>query len=110
MWERYLLYFLVGGAVVALTTYFGSQGKGWLAAFIAMFPALTVITFISIYFEGGGGTPLKDYIKGIFLVLPGWLCYLLTIFYFTDKVGLYSILFGTLVYVTITVAFRLMML
>jgi uncharacterized membrane protein (GlpM family) len=109
MWERYLLYFVVGGVVVTLTTYFGSQGKGWLAAFIAMFPAVTVVTFISIYFEGGI-IQLKDYVRGIFFVLPGWLCYLLTIFYLTDKTGLSSILVGTAVYVVATIALRSVLL
>jgi len=109
MWERYLLYFLVGGTVVALTTYFGSQGKSWLAAFIAMFPAVTVITFLSIYFEGGGN-PLREYIRGMFVVLPGWLCYLFVVFRLIDKVGLFSIGIGTLAYVAITIALRMTLL
>jgi hypothetical protein len=48
------LYFFVGGTTVTLVTYFGSQAnKGALAAFIAFFPALTVITLCTIYWHGG---------------------------------------------------------
>src|SRR5207249_1940339 len=50
---RYLLYFLIGGAVVSLTTWFVSLGRSWVAAFVSTFPALTVLTFILIYWNGG---------------------------------------------------------
>ena len=34
---KLLIYFLVGGSILTLVTYFGSKDKGILAAFIAMF-------------------------------------------------------------------------
>jgi hypothetical protein len=40
------LYFVVGGVIVAAVTYFGSQGKGLLAAFVAFFPSVTVVTLV----------------------------------------------------------------
>jgi uncharacterized membrane protein (GlpM family) len=109
MWERYLLYFLMGGTVVTLVTYLGSHGKGWLAAFVAMFPAVTVLTFTSIYLEGGG-TPLIEYIKGLLAVLPGWLCYLFVVFYLAERIGLPSIGLGILAYVAVTIALRVVLL
>jgi len=52
------LYFFVGGTTVTLVTYFGSQAnKGALAAFIAFFPALTVITLCTIYWHEGLRAP-----------------------------------------------------
>jgi hypothetical protein len=54
------LYFLVGGTVVTLVTYVGSQAnKGPLAAFIAFFPALTVITLCTVYWRGGSESALS---------------------------------------------------
>jgi hypothetical protein len=50
---RYLLYFIIGGTVVSLTTYLGSLGRSWLAAFITTFPALTGLTFILMYLNAG---------------------------------------------------------
>jgi len=38
---KFLLYFIVGGLVVSLTTYYGSKGQGFTAALISMFPSLT---------------------------------------------------------------------
>jgi len=38
---KYILYFLLGGAIVSVSTYLGSQGKSFLAAFASTFPAIT---------------------------------------------------------------------
>ncbi len=101
MLERYLLYFVVGGTVIALVTYLGSQGRGWVAAFVAMFPAMTVMTFVTVYIEGGI-QPVRDYILGLFFVLPAWLLYLSVVYYATERIGLISILLGILVYITVS--------
>src|SRR5437879_13328173 len=50
---KYALYFVIGGTVVSLTTYLGSLGKSWLAAFVTTFPALTGLTFILMYLNVG---------------------------------------------------------
>ena len=50
---KYALYFIIGGTVVSLTTYLGSLGRSWLAAFVTTFPALTGITFILMYLNAG---------------------------------------------------------
>jgi hypothetical protein len=48
---KFLLYFLIGGSIVTLVTYFGSRMKGLTAAFLAMFPFLTTLTLITIYYK-----------------------------------------------------------
>jgi hypothetical protein len=48
-------YFVIGGLIVSVITYFGSQGKSELAAFIAFLPATSLITVCTIYFAGGIG-------------------------------------------------------
>lgn len=50
---KYALYFLLGGTIVSVSTYLGSQGKSFLAAFASTFPAITGVTFILIYLNGG---------------------------------------------------------
>ena len=69
------LYFAIGGAAVAATTYFGSQGKGLFAAFIGVLPSVTVITFCSIYFSSGTAATLS-YAKGLLILTPPWLLYM----------------------------------
>ena len=32
-WAKYSLYFLLGGMIVSVSTYLGSQGRSFLAAF-----------------------------------------------------------------------------
>lgn len=63
------LYFLLGGTVVVLTSYFGSTGKGFWAVFTAFFPAFTVVTFLLIYF-GGGLKALTDYVRWLLYLTP----------------------------------------
>ncbi len=65
------LYFVMGGLAVALTTYFGSRGQGLLAAFVGVFPTVTVITFTVIYLKSGI-TPVVSYAKGMLILLPPW--------------------------------------
>ena len=50
---RLIIYFIIGGSVTAITTYFASVGKGILSAFIVTLPLLTALTFILIDAEGG---------------------------------------------------------
>jgi len=74
LWQL-ALYFILGGAVVASVTYFGSQGKGMVAAFLSMLPTISLITIISIYIQTGheGSTA---YLKGMLYVVPVWLLYI----------------------------------
>ena len=45
---KYVLYFIIGGTVVSISTWAGSLGRSWLAAFVSTLPTLTVLTFILI--------------------------------------------------------------
>ena len=90
---KYALYFVIGGTVVSLTTYLGSLGKSWLAAFVTTFPALTGLTFILMYLNAGV-EPTVPYARNlIYFVIP-WLAYvgfyLLTI----DRLGFWFTLTG----------------
>jgi uncharacterized membrane protein (GlpM family) len=87
-----LLYFLIGGIIVALTTYFGSQGKGLLAAFISFLPSITIVTLCAIYFSEGVSAT-TSYIKGMLVLLPAWFLYALCLFYTLPRIGLLPSLF-----------------
>jgi hypothetical protein len=87
-WRQLVLYFVIGGGVVTAVTYFGSQGQGLLAAFLAMVPAVTVITIITIY-QAGGDSAAVGYFKGLLIVLPAWLIYVIATMVLTPRIGLW---------------------
>ncbi len=81
------LYFVIGGAVVASVTYFGSHGKGLFAAFIGVLPSVTLITITSIYFASGMNNTLS-YVKGLLVFMPAWLLYVITVILLMPRIGL----------------------
>lgn len=81
---KYLIYFILGGAVVAVATYFGSERKGLLAAFFAMFPFVTAFTFYTIY-SAAGSEAVASYVKGLLLLTPVWILYLVSVLYLLPK-------------------------
>ncbi len=93
------LYFVVGGIIVATVTYFGSQGKGLLAAFVAFFPSVSVVTLVSIYLAGGAGAAVS-YFRGMLLLLPAWALYALVMMFMLPRWGLVtSLLVGVFLYI-----------
>jgi uncharacterized membrane protein (GlpM family) len=92
------LYFIVGGTLVTLVTYFGSQGKGLFAAFTALFPSITVITLCTVYFNSGSG-PTISYAKSLVALIPAWLIYVAAVIYLLPRLGLFPPLaIGILLY------------
>jgi uncharacterized membrane protein (GlpM family) len=84
---KYLVYFLLGGTVVTLVTYVGGSGRSLLSAFIATFPAITLVSVIFIHLEAGS-QPTTDYVQGMLLFSPAWLAYLVTLFVLLPRLGL----------------------
>ncbi len=82
-----LLYFLIGGTIVAVVTYFGSSGKGLLAAFVAFFPSVTVVTLVSIYLTGGANATVS-YFRGMLFLLPAWALYAFAMIFMLQRWGL----------------------
>lgn len=83
---KYFLYFLIGGLVVSVVTYFASQAKGLLAAFIANLPVITLITFLTIYFESGQKAVIS-YAEGLIIMLFPWLAYIFAVIFLTPRSG-----------------------
>ncbi|MGQ0667888.1 MAG: DUF3147 domain-containing protein [Nitrospiraceae bacterium] len=74
---KYAVYFLLGGTIVSLSTYLGSQGKSFLAAFASTFPAITGATFVLMYLNGGGDA-IVSYARNLLWFVPPWIVYVLS--------------------------------
>ncbi|MBA7482287.1 hypothetical protein ES707_17773 [subsurface metagenome] len=71
---QYLLYFVIGGAVVASVAYLGSRGNTFLAAFVANLPVLFLLNVFLMYRVSGVDGSLT-YAKCVILLLPIFACY-----------------------------------
>ncbi len=95
------LYFVLGGTIVTLVTYFGSQGKGLLAAFVAFFPSITLVTLLIIYFNSGIGATVS-YFKGMLFLIPAWILYAVAMIFILPRWGIVpSVLIGVFLYVAV---------
>lgn len=83
-----VLYFVLGGLVVTLTTYFGSHSQGFIAAFVAFFPSITVVSILAIYFHGGN-TAVTSYLKDLLLLIPAWLLYIAAVLLLVPRLGVF---------------------
>jgi uncharacterized membrane protein (GlpM family) len=100
---KFILYFLIGGTILTLVTYFGSKDKGIIAAFIAMFPLVTSMSIITIY-SVAGSLFVQDYVKGLLILTPVWIIFLLCIYYLLPKQGLLiALCAGVAVYVIVAI-------
>lgn len=107
-WKLLLLYFVIGGAIVSAVTYFGSQGKSQVAAFVAFLPSTSLITLCTIYFASGT-QPAVSYAKSMLILLPPWVLYVAAIIFLLPRVGLAATV-GISVAVYLILAFLIMRL
>ncbi len=96
-----ILYFVFGGVIVSTVTYFGSQAKSQLAAFIAFLPSISVITLCSIYFASGTGAAVA-YAKSMIILLPPWLLYVLGVIWLLPRIGLAGSLIASIAVYLVT--------
>ncbi len=92
---KYGVYFLLGGLLVSVSTYVGAMGRGFPAAFASTFPAITGMTFILIYLNGGTDNTLS-YAKHLLLFVPPWTAYVLFIIYMLPRFGFWPAMVGGL--------------
>jgi hypothetical protein len=69
-----VLYFVLGGTIVSVSSYVGAQGRGFLAAFVSTFPAITGVTLILIYLNGGTD-PAVSYARHLLWFVLPWTAY-----------------------------------
>ncbi len=100
---KFILYFVIGGSILTLVTYYGSRDRGLLAAFVAMFPMVTAMSMITIYSEVGS-LPVLEYVKGLIILTPAWIIFLICIWYLLPKQGLIIALgAGVAIYIILAV-------
>lgn len=92
---KYGLYFVLGGLIVSLSTYLGSQGRSFWAAFASTFPAMTGATFILIYLNGGSEN-LVTYAKHLLWFVPPWLVYVAAMILGVERLGFWPAMVGSL--------------
>lgn len=92
---KYGMYFLLGGSLVSLSTYAGAQGRGFLAAFISTFPAITGVTIILIYLNGGS-EPAHIYAKHLLWLVPAWIVYVGFLILGINRLGFWPTIAGSL--------------
>jgi len=92
---KYALYFLLGGTIVSLSTYLGSQGKSFLAAFASTFPVITGATFILIYLNGETDV-IVGYAKNLLWFVPPWIVYIGVMIAGVPRFGFWPAMCGSL--------------
>lgn len=98
---EYIGYFVIGGIIVSLATYFGAKGHGFAAAFVSWFPSLSILTFILIY-RAGGKEPVIEYAKSFIYTLPPWILYVISVVFLCDRIGIWwSLAIGVGLYIGI---------
>jgi hypothetical protein len=103
---KYTMYFVLGGLILSVSSYVGSIGRGFLAAFASTFPAITGMTFILIYLNGGAENTLT-YAKHLLLFVPPWLTYVGFIILVLPRLGFWPAMIGGLtVYMSFVVLLK----
>jgi uncharacterized membrane protein (GlpM family) len=93
---KYVLYFLLGGTIVSVSTYLGSQGRSFLAAFASTFPAITGATFVLIYLNGENDA-IVGYAKNLLWFVPPWMVYVVSLIAGVPRFGFWPAMIGSLV-------------
>ena len=107
-WKLLLLYFVIGGFIVSLVTYFGSHGKSQVAAFVAFFPSTSLISLCAIYISSGTQSAVS-FAKGMLFLLPPWVLYVVGVIVLLPRIGLVATL-AVSVAVYLILAFLIMRL
>ncbi len=83
---KYVFYFLVGGVVISVVTYFASHSRPLLGAFLANMPVITLVTFLTIYNEAGQKA-IVPYAKGLVMMMLPWFSYIAAVIFLTPRFG-----------------------
>ncbi|MBI4287799.1 MAG: DUF3147 domain-containing protein [Chloroflexi bacterium] len=107
MITRLIIYFVLGGAIIASTTYFASVGRGFAAAFVYTVPSTTLLTFIFTYLEAGNAG-IIGYAKALLYFLPAWVIYILTVLLTLERIGVVkSLALGLIVFLVLALVTRI---
>jgi len=90
-----VLYFVLGGVMVSLSTYLGTMGRGFLAAFVSTFPAITGVTIVLIYLNAGN-EHAYTYAKHLLWLVPAWIAYVGFLILTLNRLGFWAAMAGAL--------------
>jgi len=85
MWQ-YLLYFLLGGSIVALVAYLSNQGNQLLTILVGNLPVLFLMNIFLAY-RVGGATGGVVYARGALMTLPFFIAFVLIIMFILPRVN-----------------------
>jgi ABC-type transport system involved in multi-copper enzyme maturation permease subunit len=98
MWQ-YLLYFLIGGSIVALVAYFVNQGNQLLAILVGNIPVLFLLNVILAYRAGGSMSSIA-YAKGALISLPFFIVFVVIVLLILPRINTpAAILLAMLIYI-----------
>ena len=83
---KYVVYFLLGGTLVSLSTYLGAHGKGFFAALASQLPVISALAFILIYLNAGG-QPTLSFAKNLLWLSPAWFVYVFVMLFCVPRLG-----------------------
>lgn len=101
-WVKYLLYFILGGTLVSLSTYLGSHGRGFFAALASTFPMISGVTFILIYLNTGNDHTLS-FAKNLIWLSPPWFVYVMVMIFGINRLGFWLSFAGAMTLYMISV-------
>ncbi|MCJ7769046.1 MAG: hypothetical protein MUO92_01015 [Dehalococcoidales bacterium] len=85
MWQ-YLIYFLIGGSIVALVAYMVNQGSQLLAILVGNIPVLFLLN-ITLAYRIGGATSSITYAKGALISLPFFIIFVLIVLLILPRIN-----------------------
>lgn len=89
---------MIGGTMISVVTYFASHSRNLVAAFFANLPVMTLLTFLTIYYEAGQKA-VVPYAQGLLIMLVPWLAYIFTVMLLSPRFGVIpSLLAGVVLY------------
>ena len=86
---KYILYFILGGSLVSVSTYWGAHGKGFLAAFASTLPVISSVTFVLIYLNAGTDSTVS-FAKHLIWLSPAWFVYVIIVMTGAPKFGFWA--------------------
>ena len=92
---KYVIYFLLGGTLVSLSTYLGSHGKGFFAALASTLPVISGMTFVLIYVNAGGQSAVS-FAKHLLWLSPAWFVYVFMMLFGVPRLGFWVAFAGAM--------------
>ncbi len=81
--------------MVSVSTYLGTMGRGFLAAFVSTFPAITGVTIVLIYLNAGN-EHAYTYAKHLLWLVPAWIAYVGFLILALNRLGFWAAMAGAL--------------